>query len=233
MYTIYFAGDLFDQKHITGNYFLAKKIYDLSQGKYKCVLPQNWEGEGFDSAVGIRNKDIAALISSDLGLFNFDGVDLDSGTVVEFMAAKMLDIPSVLLRTDVRERGYLFNEDWNIMLTGFPRCENVKHSALGLYNNIRKKDIDIDQFHETIALSIIKAFDKVLEKKSFFISFDEAFYLYQHLIKMCGGEIEKDLPEERLRQIVLRKLEKNIYGIKKRVETPAKPRPKVRKLKAE
>ncbi|MCF7899189.1 hypothetical protein K9L05_00900 [Candidatus Babeliales bacterium] len=44
MYNIYFAGDLFDQKHITGNFLLAKQIEKIPNYKYKCMLPQDWEG---------------------------------------------------------------------------------------------------------------------------------------------------------------------------------------------
>ena len=57
------------------------------------------------SAQDIRDKDIVTLISCDLALFNFDGPELDSGTVTEFMFAKFADIPSLLLRTDFRRGG--------------------------------------------------------------------------------------------------------------------------------
>lgn len=44
MYKVYFAGDLFDQKHITGNYVLAEYIEKLSHNVYKCILPQDGGG---------------------------------------------------------------------------------------------------------------------------------------------------------------------------------------------
>ncbi len=134
-YNIYFAGDLFDQKHLTGNYMLARQIEKLSDGKYKCFLPQDWEAK-YNSSVDIRNRDLEAVIHSDLAIFNFDGTALDPGTVVEFMAAKALDIPCVLLRTDFRNGGRLFGADWNLMLYGFPRCKIIKHSSIMLYNNL-------------------------------------------------------------------------------------------------
>ena len=46
-YKIYFAGDLFDHKHIAGNFLLAKTIESLSDGLYECVLPQDWEGGSY------------------------------------------------------------------------------------------------------------------------------------------------------------------------------------------
>ena len=113
---VYYAGDLFDHKHITGNHLLAQAIETVSNGRYQCMLPQNWEGAAHSTGTAIRNKDIAAVIRADFVLFNFDGTDLDSGTVVEFMIAKMIDVPVVLLRTDCRVGGYFFGDDWNLML---------------------------------------------------------------------------------------------------------------------
>ena len=42
-YTIYFAGELFDHKHLIGNALLAAHIERLSNGRYRCVLPQDLE----------------------------------------------------------------------------------------------------------------------------------------------------------------------------------------------
>ena len=68
-YSIYFAGELFDQKHITGNAFLAKKIEERSNSIFQCILPQNWEGDVKHSNVSIRNQDIKAVMDADLVLF--------------------------------------------------------------------------------------------------------------------------------------------------------------------
>jgi hypothetical protein len=40
--------------------------------------------------------------------------------VVEFMLAKFADIPSVLLRTDIRAGGDYRDEPWNLMTSYFP-----------------------------------------------------------------------------------------------------------------
>jgi len=42
------------------------------------------------------------LLNCDLALFNFDGPELDLGTVVEFLFAKFADIPALILRMDFR-----------------------------------------------------------------------------------------------------------------------------------
>lgn len=100
---IYFAGGLFDHKELAGNALLAEAIVEASGGKYECILPQNFESRG-KHPKDIRNADIDALLSCDAALFNYDGTELDSGTVVEYMFAKFADKPAVLLRTDFSGR---------------------------------------------------------------------------------------------------------------------------------
>ena len=205
LHKIYFAGDLFDQKHITGNFLLAQSIEKISNSAYKCILPQDWESS-LKSAIDIRNKDIKSVMQADMILFNFDGTDLDSGTVVEFIIAKMLDIPTVLLRTDFRRGGYLFGDDWNLMVGGYPRCDIVKHSSIVMYN-----DLGLEKTHDTIAQSIIKAFEQVKEKQSLLNSYEEIFCAYKHVIKMCGSELDKIITPQLLNKIIDAKIKKGIY----------------------
>jgi len=213
MKTIYFAGDLFDHKHITGNLLLAQAIEKLSDNYYTCILPQKWENK-LQKTEDIRNKDVAAIIRSDLILLNFDGTDLDSGTVVEFVIAKMLDIPAVLLRTDFRNGAYLFGQDWNNMLTGFPRCSTIKHPALTMC-----QEMEIEKYHETVAQSIIDAFEDLTQQKSLFTSQEEITSAYQHVIKMCGKEFEKMFPLNDLHKIINAKLEKDMDTQQKNISS--------------
>lgn len=208
MYKIYFAGDLFDHKHLTGNIALSQVIAKLSHNRYTCVLPQDWEGESALSAIEIRNRDIKTIIEADLVLFNFDGTDLDSGTVVEFILAKMLDIPAVLLRTDCRNGGYLHGDDWNLMVSGYPRCITVKCPALLVYNKI-----GLEETHKTMAVSIIEAFEKVLAQNSLVSNYIEILAIYQHVITMCGGQLNKLVTPDRLDKIIQQKVEKGVYSI--------------------
>ena len=133
-YTVYFAGDLFDHKHLAGNELLAGAVDRRSGGGYASVLPQDLE-QASERMVDIRNQDLMQVMACDLGLFNFDGTDLDSGTVVEFMMAKMLDIPSVLLRSDFRASGDQEREgdDWNLMCSFYPRSRKVQFNAMAWY----------------------------------------------------------------------------------------------------
>ena len=166
-YTIYFAGDLFDHKHLIGNAVLAQFIERLSDGRYACQVPQNFEFVT-TRGVDIRNIDLKEVMACDLGLFNFDGPDLDSGTVVEFMFAKMLDIPSVILRTDLRISGDGDREDWNLMATHYPRTQNVKIRALAWYREAQEQTDSLaeltNQLYTRIANAVIEALDTVRQQ---------------------------------------------------------------------
>jgi nucleoside 2-deoxyribosyltransferase len=120
MFSIYFAGELFNAKHLIGNSALAAAIERQSNGEFICRLPQTLEQRS-TSAQQIRDQDLETLIDSDVAIFNFDGTEIDSGTVVEFMVAKFADIPSLLLRTDFRRGGDQGEEPWNQMMSFYPR----------------------------------------------------------------------------------------------------------------
>ncbi len=136
-YTYYFGGELFSSKHLLGNALLAEAVFSRSSGKYQAVLPQNLEQRD-TTPHAIRDADLQALLSCDLGLFHYDGPELDSGTVVEFMFAKFADIPSVLVRSDFRGGGDQASagakaDPWNLMSSFFPRTANVVVDAMSLY----------------------------------------------------------------------------------------------------
>ena len=136
-YTVYFGSELFSLKHIIGNAYLAEAIFEKSHGKYLCVLPQNLEQRS-TTAQSIRDADIRALLSCDLALFNYDGTELDSGTVVEFMFAKFADIPAVILRSDFRHGGDQVGDPWNLMSSFYPRTATVVLNSIGLYKSARQ-----------------------------------------------------------------------------------------------
>jgi nucleoside 2-deoxyribosyltransferase len=134
-YTIYFGGELFSSKHLFGNAVLAEAIFELSQGRYVPILPQNLEQREV-TAQGVRDQDLRTLLDCDLGLFNYDGPELDSGTVVEFMVAKFADLPSVLLRTDFRKGGDQQDgsgDAWNLMSSFYPRTRVIQVDSMAIY----------------------------------------------------------------------------------------------------
>ena len=132
MVSVYFAGELFSAKHLVGNAALADAIARLSFGRFACVLPQTLEDRAM-SAHEIRDQDIVALLNCDLAIFNFDGLELDSGTVAEFMFAKFADIPSLLLRTDFRHGGDQGADPWNLMLSFYPQTKTLCLNSMEIY----------------------------------------------------------------------------------------------------
>jgi len=132
MVSVYFAGELFSVKHLVGNAALADAIARLSCSRFVCVLPQTLENRAM-SAHEIRDQDIVALLNCDLAIFNFDGPELDSGTVAEFMFARFADIPSLLLRTDFRRAGDQAAEPWNLMLSFYPQTKTLCLNSMEIY----------------------------------------------------------------------------------------------------
>lgn len=144
-FSVYMAGELFDHKDLVGNALLAKHINRISQGRYNCVLPQNIDITD-SPPEDIRNQNLKRLIRSDLSLFSFDGTELDSGTVVEFMVAKFLDIPSVVIRSDFRSSGDQGKDgdDWNLMCSFYPRTRIIRFNAITVYQEAVSQTESID-----------------------------------------------------------------------------------------
>ena len=132
MFLVYFAGELFSSKHLVGNAALADAIAKASDMNFVCTLPQALEDRDL-GAHDSRDQDFVTLISSDLAIFNFDGQELDSGTVAEFLFAKFADIPSLLLRTDFRRGGDQGDDPWNLMISFYPRTKTLCLNSMELY----------------------------------------------------------------------------------------------------
>ncbi len=166
---IYFAGELFDHKHLAGNALLAAAI-EAAEPNYECVLPQLMEQPEM-RAESIRNHDLLQVLSCDLALFNFDGTELDSGTVVEFMYAKFLDKPCVILRSDFRAGGDQEDGDpWNLMCSFYPRTETVLVNGMAAYHDAMATPGDLHQklgaMHDGLAQQVVDAFAKACQQPS-------------------------------------------------------------------
>ena len=165
-FSIYMAGELFDHKDLAGNALLSASIEGLSEGRYRCLLPQNVDLAGC-TPKEIRNHNLKRLIESDLAIFSFDGAELDSGTVAEHMVAKFLDIPSVILRTDFRSSGDQgeAGDNWNLMCSFYPRTRIVCLNAMDVYRKAIETtdavDNAIQRFYEHISSRIIESLDAV------------------------------------------------------------------------
>ncbi len=164
-FKVYFAGELFSLKHLLGNAALAEAIHVASSGKYISLLPQSLE-QRETTTKAIRNQDISTLINCDLGLFNFDGDEIDSGTVVEYMIAKFLDIPTVILRTDFRSGGDQREGDpWNLMMSFYPRTKVITYDGLQLYQQqLETTSCSVEACNKAIskvAADVVEAFAEV------------------------------------------------------------------------
>jgi len=218
-YTVYFAGALFDHKELIGNAILGSYINELSGGKYRCILPQDLE-QSTDRAVVIRNQDLGQVLKCDLAIFNFDGLELDSGTVVEFLYAKALDIPSVIIRSDFRGSGDQGDEGdkWNLMASFYPRTRKLEFNAMDWYQSRISPPKDVqhlfnmaDPLYKKIAKTVIHELDTVIQDPPLMrIDHGQAFNIYNWALLFPGNgldEIESDI-----RDIIASKKTKGLIG---------------------
>ena len=218
-YTVYFAGPLFDHKILQGNALLASHIEDVSEGRYHCVLPQNLEQRGVSSRE-IRDQNLRALMECDLALFNFDGSDLDSGTVAEYMYAKTLDIPTVVLRTDFRHGGDQESggNPWNIMVSFYPRTEVLHVDAMQRYTQAlaeggSAQDVSA-RIQRRIATEVIRLLDIVREESPILEGGrTNAENTYRWALQLAGGSLTSWATRTRyVRGVVDRKIEQGMLN---------------------
>ena len=170
----FFGGELFSSKHLIGNLCLAEALEKVSNGKYKFYLAQN-ECDQEVTHKAIKDKNSIALSESEVAIFAFEGVEIDSGTVVEFLQAKTLDVPSVVYRTDFRggsgEAGIDEKRNaWNLMVSFYPRTKIVYMYSILDYRSVylnAKGELEPAQkvanaYSEYMANIIANAMDEVM-----------------------------------------------------------------------
>ncbi|MCQ2379438.1 MAG: nucleoside 2-deoxyribosyltransferase [Victivallaceae bacterium] len=199
--TIYWGGGLFDFKELVGNKLLADAFNSAAQGRWKALLPQE-NPSNSDRGTSIRDDDFEALFSADAFVANFDGADLDSGTVAEFCIAKMLDIPAVLLRTDFRNSNDASTcpDPWNLICSGYPRTEVVLFNAMAKSGNM-----DFTTMAGKIAGEVLLALDRCAALPPIHGDGETAFVAFKNVILSTGGTMAKRFPDERIRAIVARR----------------------------
>lgn len=215
-YTVYLAGELFDHKHLAGNWLLAEAIAHHSNHKFRCLLPQDLE-QTSNRTTDIRNQDLKAVLTSDLILLHFDGTDLDSGTVVEFIFAKLLDIPAVILRTDFRSAGdQLGGDPWNLMCSGYPRTESLSLNALAVYRSAQQQanpERDLMAcYYQQIAPTIVQALEKVLQQPSLGSDANQLRQLYAWACHFPGSEMHRLISTEELETLLESKRQRGLYA---------------------
>ena len=212
---IYYAGDLFDHKDLAGNLLLAQSVESLSGKKYLPMLPQNGEVNKKRS-LDIRDGDYDLLLSCDVFLGNFDGPDLDSGTVAEFLFAKMLDMPAVLLRTDFRcpAESSTSPDPWNLMCSGYPRTRSLVLHGMELWHSAasdgKKGEALVRAYHNSIAEKIIMELDQAVAMEKVF-PVEALPVVYENTLRAVGGSLSAVWTKEKINSLILEKCRKGIY----------------------
>jgi nucleoside 2-deoxyribosyltransferase len=187
-FTVYSAGGLFTQDELATNILIKEAVWRNSNGKFHLDLPQSREMKELDRddlEAYIRNDDLLHVMQADILLARYDGLELDSGTVVEFALAKFLGKPTVILRTDFRSTTFIDqSEPYNLMVKNWPRTVSIHLHSYMLWAKIfaeenRTSDKgDPDQMTmqaelgtlqksvEEIAAQVVDGFEAVLEMKS-------------------------------------------------------------------
>ena len=229
VYTVYAAGGMFSEHELNTNILIKETIWQLSEGKYYLVLPQSMESNISSSAVNNRDHSLLELLRADLVLARFDGLELDSGTAVEFAAAKTLGKPAVILRSDyrlvstdeehARQRG--LDEPYNLMVKNWPRTVEVQVQSLPDYilelheeyintpgeitqkSRLESEKRVLQKSLERIAAAIIKGLDQALRLES---PFPPGYreLVYQTFRYAPGESFCELMSEENLRKITNR-----------------------------
>lgn len=172
---MYFSSELYTLTQLLGNASLAEAIYERSHGRYLCQLPQDREPRTMRPRA-VRDHDVRMLLSCDLALFSFEGADVDSSVAIEFLLAKFADIPSVLVRSDLRVGGD-GPDSWSLMASYYPRTVNVVLHGYAAYQSFggrraRRGDeamhlaaqhssADAQRVCDTTAAACVRALDRV------------------------------------------------------------------------
>ena len=210
--SVYFAGDLFNHKDLTGNLLLAEAIERESSGRYVCILPQHLE-QSTSRSIDIRNNDLSKIVSADLILVNFDGTELDSGTVIEFLFAKALDVPAVILRSDFRSAGDQDRGDpWNLMCSGYPRTRKLTLNAMAWYQEALGKGggtaAVLERFYGKLSKVIITEFGNVYNEPSLIDSQQMLRNVYEWGLRFPGKGFSDLFSEQELESLLKKKQKK-------------------------
>ena len=208
---------IFNHKDLIGNYLLAEAIEKESSGRYFCILPQHLE-QSTNRSIDIRNNDLSKIVSADLILVNFDGTELDSGTVIEFLFAKALDIPAVILRSDFRSAGDQERGDpWNLMCSGYPRTGKLTLNAMAWYQEAWNKSGDtatlLEFFYRKLSNSIIKEFDNVYNEPSIISNDQMLRNVYEWGLRFPGNGFSNLFTEREFKRLLNKKKQKG-FGVK-------------------
>jgi nucleoside 2-deoxyribosyltransferase len=236
-FTIYAAGGMFNQHELAANVLIKEAVGRLSDGRFLLNLPQSKDLKELDAmeeldAAYLRNADLLGVVTADIVLARFDGLELDSGTVVEFTMAKSLGKPAVILRTDFRHlSGVGIEEPYNLMARCWPRTVDVhipylfdyvgllaeERKALGErliaeghtdeslnFEDILRAELNtVQKGFETIANRIIEGLETVIKMDSPYPA-EYREMVYRALRYSPGSGFDQMLTEDELEGVIQR-----------------------------
>ena len=224
-YIVYSAGGLFTQDELATNISIKEAVWRLSSGRFQLFLPQSRELRELDrpdAEAYIRNTDLLEVVKADIILARFDGLELDSGTVLEFAVAKSLGKPTVILRCDFRRMSCTgLSEPYNLMVKNWPRTVEVQLNSYEMWAEVfageRQALGDNDTFEtameaelstaqksvDEIAKQVIAGLEAVIEMKSPYPpEYQES--VYQASRFSPGSGFEELLTSDQLDEIIHR-----------------------------
>jgi len=216
---------MFTQHELTTNVHLKQAVWQLSGGRHQLVLPQSKELRSLDRPdieAHIRNLDLYQVVQADVILARFDGLELDAGTVAEFMVAKSLGKPAVILRCDHHRLSVQsLDEPYNLMVKSWPRTVSVHVDSVMAYTEAwaarrevpgtgtgfqatLQAELETVQkgLHE-LALKIVEGLDRVVRMPSPYPP-EYRETVYRALRYGPGGGFEELLTEAELDRILAR-----------------------------
>ena len=146
-------------------------------------------------------------------LVNFDGTELDSGTVIEFLFSKALDVPAVILRSDFRSAGdQERGAPWNLMCSGYPRTGKLPLNAMAWYQEAWGKvggtAAVIERFYSKLSKAIITEFDNVYNEPSLIDSQQMLRNVYEWGLRFPGNGFSDLFTEQELKSLLEKKQKK-------------------------
>jgi nucleoside 2-deoxyribosyltransferase len=157
-YTVYSAGGLFTQDELAANVLIKDAVWRLSNGKFQLFLPQFRELRELDRPdveAYIRNDDLLNVVKADIVLARFDGLELDSGTVVEFTIAKCLGKPTVILRSDFRRLSCTgLSEPYNLMVKNWPRTVDIHLNSFEVWASLLTEESRVPDDNEPFSATL-------------------------------------------------------------------------------
>jgi len=194
----FFGSELFNSRDLIGNLYLVEALKKASHNRYTFYLAQR-ECDQNVTHKTIKDQDTRGLINSQIALFAFDGVELDSGTVVEFMQAKTLDIPAVIYRTDFRggsgeEAIDEKRNKWNLMVSFYPRTKILYMSGIVEYQKVYDRvhgdtvsaQVVAQAYSDYMATILVEAMDEMMMSPRIIEDESERRKLKETCMKLWG-----------------------------------------------